>query len=500
MQVSSEQIDPCKVALTITVDPEQVEGARKKAFASAVQSIQLPGFRRGKVPPHLARNYVDPERVRQRAAEILVPDAYKAAVAETGVEPFAQADFEFVEMPENGALVFKAHVPLRPVVTLGPYKGLAIERRRLIVTESEVDQQLENLRARQAEFSESEDAPAQIGDMVLVDLTAVVEGRDLPDLAEPKSTVIEVGKNIPDLDNGLVGLVKGDAKTIEAVYPESFQDPSLRGKKATFTVAVQEVRKRSLPEVDDAFVAKVHPTAKTIDELRAALKESLETAADEMADNEVEFRLVADIVQNAQIHFPEVLLRAEVEAEARQLEERLKEQNVSVEDYLRAVGKTTDQILAEMSVGAGQRIRNSLVLSEVAKAEGITVEDADIDAKIAERAAQANVSAAAVRAFAESNNQLDRFRDQALTEKILSFLKEAAIITARSITADELRAEQAPASDAAPAPAEEAKPKRRATKKAEEPAPAAEAAPAEEAAPATPAVKRRRKASESAEG
>lgn len=512
MQVTREQIDPCKVALTITVDPDKVEVARKKAFAQAVQTIQLPGFRRGKVPPHVAKPYIDEDKVRQRAAELVIPDAYTHAVAEAAVEPFAQADFELVAFNPGEALVFKAHVPLRPVVTLGPYRGLSLERRQLIVGEAEIAEQLENIRARYAEFAEAEDGVAQSGDMLLVDLTAVVEGRDLPDLAEPKATVIEVGKNIPDLDNALVGLVKGDDRTIEAVYPETFQDASLRGAKATFTVSVKEVRKRTLPVLDDALVQRAHLTAKTVDELREAVRESLENAAVEMADNELEFNLVAEITKTAQIHFPEVLLRAEVEAEARQLEERLKDQNVSVEDYLRAIGKSADQVLQEISVGAAQRIRNSLALSEVARAESISVDDAEIDAKIAERAEQAKVSPAAVRAFAEKNNQMERFRDQALTEKILKFLKEASQIRERTMTGAELRAESEPAA-VAPAPESEPvaeeKPKKRVAKKAAaEPTPEAEAeAPAAEAEAEAPAAepeapaapKRRKKAAEAAE-
>ncbi len=228
--------------------------------------------------------------------------------------------------------------------------------------------------------------------------------------------------------------------------------------------------------------------------MRSALKESLETAADEMADNELEVRLVSRIVEGAQIHFPEVLLRAEVEAEARQLEERLKEQNVGVEDYLRAIGKTPEDVLAEMSAGASQRLRNSLVLSEVAKAEAITVDDADVDAKIAQRAEQAKVSPAAVRAFAEKNNQLDRYRDQALTEKILAHLKALSTVVSRSVSADELRGETAAPAEAAPKPKA-----RRTTKKADVEATSEPVDAPVEASVVAAAPKRRKKASDSAE-
>ncbi|MFY7954299.1 MAG: trigger factor, partial [Armatimonadaceae bacterium] len=432
-----------------------------------------------------------PARVQQRTVETVVPDAYRDAVQEQGVEPFGQADFELVGMPEDGTVVFKATVPLKPVVTLGPYKSLAVERRRLIVDDAEIDQQIEALRVRKATYTAVDGAESATGDMLLVDLTAVVEGRDLPELAVPQNTLIEVGKNIPELDSGLVGLTAGVNKTITATYPDSFPDASLRGRTGTFTVDVKEVRPRGLPDVDDAFVQSVHPTAKTLDELRLALKEALENAADEMADNEVEVKIVSQIVETSQIHFPEVLLQAEVQAEARQLEERLQEQNITVEDYLRAIGKTTDDVLGEMSVGASARIRNSLVLGEIARAESIVAEESDIEAKIAQRAEQLKVSPSAMRAFAEKNNQIDRFRDQALTEKILNFLKGSATITSREVTGTELRGE------AASTEAEPAKPKARKSKKAETAEAVAEPADTAADAASAPVVKRRRKAADS---
>ncbi|WP_309710728.1 trigger factor [Armatimonas sp.] len=491
MQVTTEQLDPCNIALTISVDPERVEVARKKAFQQAVGSLQLPGFRRGKVPPHIAKNYVDDGRVKQRAAEALVPDAYREALTQVSVEPFAEPEMELVSMDDNGPLVFKALVPLRPQITLGLYKGLELERRKIALADADVEKELENIRARFAEYPEIEDRASETGDFLMVDLTAIVEGQDLPELAEPKATMIEVGKNIPDLDAGLQGLKKGDSKSIEATYPETFENEGLRGKRGVFTVDVKEVRARVLPELTDELAQRARPKVSTVEELKSEVRAQLENDAVEASENEVEFHLVSKIVETSQIYFPEVLLKAEVNAELNQLAQTLEQNKVTPEQYLASIGKTVEQLQSEMAVGATQRIKNSLVLSEVARAEGIMVEDADIDAKLAERAGESGVSVSAIRAYVESQGSLDRFRDQALTEKILNFLKETSKIAERTVTTAELEAEEASktAGEASAAPAEEAKPKKRAAtkKKADEPAAELEAAPVAEEAEAAPA-------------
>ncbi|MBB6049649.1 trigger factor [Armatimonas rosea] len=496
MQVTTEQLDPCKIALTISVEPEKVEAARKKAFQQAISSLQLPGFRRGKVPPHIAKNYVDDGRVKQRAAESLVPDAYREALTEASVEAFAEPDMEFVSMEDGEAFVFKALVPLRPQVTLGLYKGLALERRNITITDSDVEKELENVRGRFAEYPEVEDRVTEAGDFLMVDLTAIVEGQDLPELAEPKATMIEIGKNIPDLDAGLVGLTKGETKTIEATYPETFENEGLRGKRGVFTVTLKEIRSRVLPELTDELAKRVNPRVESVEALTADIRTRLEKDAVEASENEVEFNLVSKIVETSQIHFPEVLLRAEVNAELQQLSQTLEQNKVTAEQYLASVGKTVEQLQAEMSVGATQRIKNSLVLSEVARTEEITVEDADVDAKLAESAEQAGVSVAAVRAYVESQNGLDRYRDQALTEKILTYLKGVSKITERTLTTAELEAEEAakaggeaPAVEAAPA---EEKPKKKVATKKKVEEPAVEAAPAAAEAPAEEAKPKRR--------
>jgi trigger factor len=388
----------------------------------------------------MARNYLDEGKVRQRAAEMLFDPAYQQALQEAEVEPFGglNPDIDAVDFPADGTFTFKAMVPLRPIVTLGPYKGLDLEKRNLEISDADVDRQIEDIRIRQAEYPEVTDRNAQTGDVILAELQATIEGQESNELAQPRATVIEIGKNIPDFDEGLVGMAIAETKTIDALYPESFADENLRGKRATFTVTVKEIRARVLPELNEEFIAKARPGATTEEELRASIRESLEESAVEMAENDLEFSLVGKIVDNSQVFFPDALLRAEMQTDINELTERLKRDNATFEQYLRAVGKTAQQVQNEMAGAADRRIRNSLVLSEIARTEALTVEDEDIDAQIADRAERANVSPAAVRAFIEKNDQMNQIRDQALTEKILNYLREVSHITERTVTRAEL--------------------------------------------------------------
>ncbi len=455
MQVTKEVLDPCQVALTITVPSDRFATATKRAMNQASASLQLPGFRKGKVPQHIAKGYLDPAKLAQRAAELIVPEVYKEAVAQEAIEPWADPSFEVLDVPEDGTMTFKATVPLRPQITLGPYKALKLEKRLLNIQDKDVEKELDQLRERFAEFPEVERG-VEMGDIILCELQASVEGAELPDLAEPRMTAIEVGKNIEGFDKGLVGMIKGESKTIKATYPADFEDETLQGKKGTFNVSVTEVRSRVVPELTDELVQKAHRTAKSVEELRVAVRESLEKAAIEMSDNELEFNLIGQIVEKSQIHFPPILLQHEMQMEANQLGQALEERKTSFEDYLNSIGKTQDEWRGDLMAGASVRIKNSLALSEVARSEKIELSEEDLDKKIVERAEQIGSSPAAVRALAESQNTIERFRELALTEKILDFLKTSSKITEKTVTSDELDAESAETVVEAPVEAKKA--------------------------------------------
>ena len=442
MQVTKEQIEPCKVAVTMTFEPVIVRVAREKAFQQAIKSITLPGFRKGHVPPAMARQYVDQTQVKQRAAEQLIQANYEQAIQEADVKPFAQGDIELVEMNDDGPLVVKALIPLPPVVTLGPYKGLEMERRRPEIVDADVDKQIEEARIRLSQFPIVKGRSVMMGDLVLSFLGATVFARpdtdEEDDDTDARETVIEVGRNVPDFDNALIGMEVGEFKEIDVTYPDDYEDERLRGRQAQFDVDVREIRERALPALDAVFAKEVHPNVNSMDELRVVLRETLEKAADRMADMDLESRLLGTIIQNSQIYYPDILLRTEMASDIEQLQERLQANSIDLEHYLDENAITEQELEQQIAQNADGRIRNSLILSQISQQEQIRILPADLDVQINRRAEMTKVSPAAVRAYAEKNGQIEQMQNVALTEKIMGYLKDASNITDRFITREEL--------------------------------------------------------------
>lgn len=433
MQVTQEPLEPCQVALTIEVEPDKVVHAVDRAYREYAKYIAVPGFRKGKAPMNFVRQRVPESDVRQRAAELLVEPAYAAALEQEKIQPYAPPKLELVQLDlTEKPFIFKAVVPLAPQVELGAYTGLAVERPQYEVTPEDVEKQLERLRERAADYPQVE-RPAQTSDLVIADVAAIVESR--PDAADPRPTMLEIGTdNIPGFDDQIVGMNAGETKTFSLTYPPDYPEEDLAGQDAEFTVTAKEVRAKEIPPLDDDLAKKIsNGKIETLDALRADLESDMRKTLTQSAERETEGKLVDNIVQNATVKFPPVLVEAEVDDDVKDLLARLEGEKVSLEDYLEQTGKSREQLLAEIQDAAFKRITIGLVLGEIAQRETLALTDADLDAELAIRAEAQRTTPAAMRAFLESNNQLDAARNRAQTKKVLDFLRASAIITDKPV-------------------------------------------------------------------
>ena len=297
MQVTTEPLDPCQVALTIEVEGAKVVHAVDRAYKEYSKYVAAPGFRKGKAPMHLVRQRVPLTDVRQRVGELLVEPAYEEAIAQEAIQPYAPPRLEMVELElENKPFIFKAIVPLAPTVTLGTYTGLPVDHKTYSVADADIDAQIEKLRERAADFPIVERA-AQTGDLVVADVGAVTEAR--PEAAAPRPAMIELGNagNIPGFDDHIIGLSTGEEAAFTLTYPEEYQDEELAGETAEFTVRVKEVRARQVPPMDDALALKLsNNKIETLDALRANLREDMERSLRESAEAETDAALVDAVI------------------------------------------------------------------------------------------------------------------------------------------------------------------------------------------------------------
>ncbi len=438
MQVTKEPLDPCQVALTIEVESDKVVLAVDRAYREYSKYVVVPGFRKGKAPMSYVKQRVPEADVRQRAAELLVEPAYADAIKQENIEPFAQPKLELMQLElAEKPFIFKAVVPLSPEVELGEYKGLTVERRKFQVTDENVETQIQKMRERSADYPKVERA-IQMGDLVVADLSALTDLR--PEAAEPRPTMIEIGAdNIPGFDEQVVGLSIGDEKSFTLTYPQDYPDAELAGEEAEFTITVNEVHEKIIPELNDELAKKLsNDKFETLDALRTEVKADMEKSLDVSTESETDSKLIDQIIAASTIKFPPVLVESEVEDDAKELLARLERQGISLEDYLEQVGKTREQIMANFQSAANKRIQIGLLLGRVAETENLGLTDEDLNAALAERATQERTSPAAVRAVLESNGGLEGLANRTQAKKVLDFLRGTAIIEEKLIPAGTL--------------------------------------------------------------
>ena len=419
-----EQTKPCEMSIEIEVEQDAVKQAFNDAYRELGKHAEVPGFRKGKAPRSILEKYLSEERIRETAANKLVMPAYENAVKETGIEPFGDAEYEVIHLEDEEPFKFKAKVPLPPSVELGDYVGIEVDKIAQVVSDEHVDAEIDRILQRMAKVESVEDRPAQTGDLLIVQIAS--RGK------ESTETVIEVGKNLPSLDEGLVGMNKGETKTIDLVYPDDYADEELKGTTSHATVTISDIKERQIPEMNDELVKEISENSgeklETVDELKTKIRESMEKASADLADRQVESQLVEKIVEKSTICFPEHMLDHEVAHRLQDLLADLEKRKMTLEDYLQATNSRFEDIRSKVEQAAEKDIKISLALAEVAKKENLEVSEEDIDAEIAKMAEETGYPAESVKAYIDHTNGRDGIGSRVERNKVLDFLVHASNI------------------------------------------------------------------------
>src|SRR5690554_6484963 len=258
MSVKWEKQEGNEGLLTIEVSAEEFNGALDQAFKKVVKDVQIPGFRKGRIPRNIFENRFGVESLYQDAVDIVLPKAYTNAVEETGIEPIDQPSFDVGEINKNEPVVFTATVQVKPEATLGEYKGLEVEGKDVEVTEEEVEKSLEGLREKHVELIIKEEGQVEDGDTVVIDFEGFTDGEAFEGgKGENHSLEIGSGQFIPGFEEKLVGKESGEETDVELTFPEDYHAEDFAGKDAVFKVKIHEIKSKELPELDDDFAQDV---------------------------------------------------------------------------------------------------------------------------------------------------------------------------------------------------------------------------------------------------
>ncbi len=421
MKVTSERIEGCQVALTVEIEPEEMSKAVEGAYRRLANRVTVPGFRKGKAPRAMLERHLGKETVDAEALDHLVPELYDRAIQQEAIDAIGQPDLKIVQLDPP---IFKATVPVRPVIELGDYRSIRVTPDKVEITEENIQEALERLRRLYSTW-EPADHEARMDDMVIADITGEVEGKEIIHVKGSQykltadSTVPVIG-----FAQQIEGMQPGQTKEFTLRFPDDYQTPELRGKDCTFKVTVSEIKEQHLPEVNDAFAKSVSEGVETVEQLKERIRENMRAAAERDARENLEARIMEEIVKISKVEFPAVLTENEIVHLA---EERLRSYGgMKFDDYLRIRKITAEQFKEELRPIAEKRVIGSLVLNKLHEVEGIQVSEADIDAEIERIIKESGEHSERVKEIFKSPVARDSLRGRLLTQKTLDRLVEIA--------------------------------------------------------------------------
>lgn len=379
--------------LTIEAPVEDFEKAIEKAYQKNKNRLNVPGFRKGKVPRKMIEQIYGKNIFFEDAANYLIPIAYAQAVDECVEEIVSSPKIGIEQMEAGKPFIFTAEVALKPEVTLGTYKGVEIEKADTTVTEEEVDEAVNKERESNARTISVEGRPVKDGDITLLDFEGFVDGVAFEG-GKGENYPLTIGSNtfIPGFEEQLIGAEIDKEMEVTVTFPEDYHAEELAGKPAVFKCTIREIKEKELPELDDEFASEVSEFD-TMAEYREDLKKLLAEKKKEDAENEKEDKVIDAIVADAKMDIPEAMITTQQRQMADDFAQRIQMQGISIDQYFQFTGLTSEGLLEQLRPQAEKKIQYRLVLGAVAEAENIeaTEEEYNEEIKIMAEAYQTEI-------------------------------------------------------------------------------------------------------------
>lgn len=427
MSVQVENLEKNMAKLTIEVPAEDVEKAIQAAYIKQRGRISIPGFRKGKVPRRMVEKMYGPEIFYEEAANTLIQDSYPSAADESGVDIVSRPSIAVEQIESGKPFIFTAEVAVRPEVTLGEYRGVEVTKADAVVTEEEVDKEVEKERNNNARMVTVTDRPVQTKDTVVIDYEGFVDGEAFEG-GKAENHSLEIGSHsfIDTFEDQLVGKNTGDETEIHVTFPEQYHAQELAGRPAVFKVKLHEIKVKEIPEADDEFAQDVSEFD-TLEEYKEDIRKRLTERRENEIKGAQEDEAIRRIIETSTMDIPEAMIETQCENMVSEFAQRIAQSGLSMEQYMQFSGLTVDQLKAQVRPEAETRIKSSLVLEEIAKVEKIVISDEEMDAHVEKMAAGYGMDAAKMKEMMSDSERESVRRDLAVTravELIMENVKE----------------------------------------------------------------------------
>lgn len=426
MSTTVEKISSNKVKLSFDIDAAQFDAAMDKAYIKVRGQVTIPGFRKGRAPRKMIENMYGGEGVfYDEAFELIFDEVYGPAIDENKIEVVDRPQVDIQQIGTGKNLQFTCEVFVKPDVTLGEYKGVEVKREHTLVTEDEVNAEIEKERNKQAAEVSVDNRAVAEGDTVNLDYSGSVDGvKFAGGTAEAQTLKIGSHTFIPGFEEQMVGMNIGEEKDLEVTFPQEYHAEELAGKKAVFHVKVNGITETQLPALDDDF-AKDISEFDTLDEYKADVRAKLEAQAAERDNNAFTNAVIEKVMENATVEIPEAMVERQIDSMVRNFEARLAQQGLKLADFIKYTGQDEKSFRNQYREQAEKSVRANLVLEAVENAENFEATEEEIDAEIVKFAGQVGQD---VENLKKNLTEGDReyFKADVIRDKAVKFLCDNA--------------------------------------------------------------------------
>lgn len=429
MKSTVEKVNSLQRKINIEIPAAIVTTTFNNVFKAVQKQANLKGFRPGKAPLNIVKNFYG-DRIKQDVAQELIQKHYWEAVKEHKIEPINYPEFEFDVPSEDKDFSFSANVEVRPEVTLKKYEGLELEREKFVMDEKRVDSVIENIRtSRATQVDVLEDRPAQKSDIAIIDFEGFVDGKALEG-GKGTDHTLELGANqfIEGFEDGVVGMKIGQVKNLTLKFPDPYHAAELAGKPVEFKVTLKGLKKKDLPEMTDAFVAQMMgqpgSTEHTVESLKKTIREDIEQSEKKRIETDFKNGVLKKLVSLNPVDVPASMLKDQKQMLIEDAKKRFVEQGMpeaAFADYATKWDKDFESTAAEM-------IQSGFLVDAIAAKHDLRTTEKDIEAKYEEYAKQTGLDVQKIREFYARPEQTSRLTYMITEEKVLEFLTKSAKI------------------------------------------------------------------------
>ena len=427
MKYTFEKGEKSTIKLTIELNKEEWKGAIDLAYEKTKGRYSVPGFRKGKVPKKVLEASYGEGIFYEEAINQAFPKYYTEVLdKETSIVAIAQPDLDVKDLSENG-ITLLAIVPVKPEVKLGAYKGVTYKKNVYKVAKKDVDAEISRLQERNSRMVEVTDRPVADGDSVVIDYSGSVDGVKFEGGTAEKQTLVIGSKTfIPGFEEQLIGMNIGEEKDINVKFPEEYHAENLKGKDAVFAIKLHEIKKKELPEITDDFI-KEAVGSESVEAYRKEVKAKLDKQNKDKAERELEDEIVKKITETSEMEIPDALIDNQTERMVQEFGYRLSYQGLRMEDYLKYIGKTIEDLKNDYKEQAENIVKQQLVIEQIIEDEKIEATDDEVEARVKEMAESQGKKAPDIKKNMGAR-QLDYIKNDIIVKKLFEVLKSGNTI------------------------------------------------------------------------